>query len=314
MGQAKIAILLATYNGGEYLRQLMDSLWAQTERDWQLLVSDDGSRDDTRKILAEYQRREPDRLRLLEHDRPTGSSKDNFLYLTSFAGEYPYVMYCDQDDVWKPDKIEKTLGKMRETENGDPAVPCLVHTDLAVVDENLRPLHDSFIYSSMLDPGRDQLNHLLIQNVVTGCTVMINHALWELAMLPADASKIVMHDMWLALLAACRGRIGFLPQATILYRQHGDNVVGAKDVRSLRYIASFAGRLKQNSRSLRRCQAQGLELCRVLGESLTDGQRQLLLAWGHIRQKNKLARWATLKRHRIWLLGAKRRLAELILI
>ena len=314
MKQPKIAILLATYNGGEYLRPLLDSLWAQTERDWQLLVSDDGSRDDTREILAEYQRREPERLRMLEHDRPTGSSKDNFLYLTSFAGDFPYIMYCDQDDVWKPDKIAKTLARMRETEAGDPNMPCLVHTDLAVVDGNLKPLRDSFIYSSMLDPGRDQLRHLLIQNVVTGCTMMINHALWELAMLPADYSKIVMHDMWLALLAAARGRVGFLPESTILYRQHGDNVVGAKDVRSLRYIASFAGRLKKNSQSLRRCQAQGLELYRVLEPSLTAEQRELLLAWGHIRQKNKPGRWAVLLRHRIWLLGWRRRLAEIILI
>ena len=314
MKQAKIAILLATYNGGEYLRPLLDSLWSQTEQDWQLLVSDDGSRDDTRQILAEYQRREPGRLRMLEHERPTGSSKDNFLYLTSFAGDYAYVMYCDQDDVWKPDKIEKTLRKMRETEAGDTAVPCLVHTDLAVVDGELNPLRDSFIRSSMLDPRRDRLCQLLIQNVVTGCTMMVNHALWQLAMLPADASKIVMHDMWLALLASARGRIGFLPEATILYRQHGGNVVGAKDVRSLRYIVTFAGRLRQNSQSLRRCEAQGLELCRVLGDSLTEDQRQLLLAWGHIRQKNKLARWAILIRYHIWLLGSKRRLAELLLI
>ena len=314
MKQTKIAILLATYNGEKYLRPLLESLFAQTEQDWQLLVSDDHSQDATPEILEEYAARYPDRIRLLSYETASGSSKANFLRLTSQAEGFPYLMYCDQDDVWKPDKIQKTLACMQRLENGQPEVPCLVHTDLAVVDEDEKLLHDSFFYSSMLDPRRDQLCQLLIQNIVTGCTMMINHALWQLAVLPADASKIVMHDMWLALLAASCGRIGFLPEATILYRQHVGNVVGAKDVRSLRYIATFAGRIKQNSQSLQRCQAQGLELCHVLGDSLTAQQRQMLLAWGNIRQKNKLARWAILKRYHIWLLGYKRRLAELILI
>lgn len=314
MGHAKIAILLATYNGAEYLPALLDSLWGQEEQDWQLLISDDGSSDATRDIIEEYRLRAPEKVRVLEHDTPTGSSKDNFMYLTSFAGDYPYVMYCDQDDVWKPEKIAVTLRKMRETEAGDPAVPCLVHTDLAVVDASLRPLRDSFIYSSFLDAGRDSLCHLVIQNVVTGCTVMINHALWELAALPADRSKIVMHDMWLALLAAARGRIAFVPQATILYRQHAGNVVGAKDTRSLRYVATFAGRLRQNSRSLQRCEAQALELARVLGDRLTPEQRALLTAYGGIRQRGKLGRWAVLAKYHIWLLGFRRRLAEILLI
>ena len=314
MEKATVAILLATYNGEKYLRPLLDSLFAQTEQDWQLIVSDDGSRDSTRAILREYAERYPQKLRILEHAQPTGSSKDNFLYLTRHAGEYEYVMYCDQDDVWKPDKISHTLQTMRGTEAADRGVPCLVHTDLAVVDADLRPLKDSFIASSFLDPKRDRLCQLVIQNVVTGCTVMINHALWELAMLPADPAKIVMHDMWLALLAAARGRIGFLPEATILYRQHGNNVVGAKDVRSLGYIATFAGRLKQNSASLRRCEAQAGELRRVLGDSLTEEQRNTLEEYAHIRQKNKIARWGVLARRRIWLLGGRRKLAEIILI
>ncbi|MBQ9299951.1 MAG: glycosyltransferase family 2 protein [Clostridia bacterium] len=312
--KAKIAILLATYNGARYLREQLDSILAQEEQDWHLLISDDGSRDDTLKILEEYRARYPQRITLVAHERPTGSSMANFMLLTRQAGDYDYVMYCDQDDVWLPWKIGVTLQKMRETEDGRIGLPCLVHTDLKVAGEDLSVKNESFFYSSMLRADRDRLNYLLIQNIVTGCTMMINHALWELAVLPVTGGEMLMHDGWFALIAAAVGRIGFVDASTILYRQHSDNVVGAKNVRSFHYIAAAPGRLKQNSRSIRQSQSQAGALANTLGDRLSPEQTRMLTQYAGLRRYGKLKRLAVVFRYRIWLLGWHRKLAELVLI
>ena len=312
--KAKIAILLAAYNGERYLREQLDSILAQDNQDWQLIISDDGSRDATPGILLEYAQRYPQKITLAEHDAPTGSSMANFMLLTRLAGDYDYVMYCDQDDVWLPQKVSITLQKMRETENGQPDVPCLVHTDLKVVREDLSIQNESFFYSSMLRSDRDQLNHLLIQNIVTGCTMMINHALWKLAVLPVTGGEMRMHDGWFALIAAAVGRIGFVDAPTILYRQHSDNVVGAKNVRSFHYIAAAPGRLRQNSHSIRLSQSQAGALAQTLGDRLSPDQRQMLSEYADLRRHGKLKRLAVVFHYRIWLLGWRRKLAEFILI
>lgn len=313
MDGAKIAILMATYNGARYLRAQLDSLLNQQEQDWQLIVSDDGSTDETPQILAEYQARLPQKITLLSH-APTGSSRANFMLLTRQAGAFDYVMYCDQDDVWLPQKVGMTLRKMREIEGDQRQVPCLVHSDLSVVDEELKLQQESFFYSSMLRPDRDPLHYLVIQNIVTGCTMMINHALWQLAVLPCDESAMRMHDMWFALIASSLGRIGFVNRPTMLYRQHSGNVVGAKNVRSLRYIAAAFSRLRQNRESIRQCQRQAGALADTLGDRLRAEQRALLTAYADCAGQSKFARWRVIFKYRIWLLGWRRKIAELLLI
>ena len=266
MGQAKIAILLATYNGGEYLRQLLDSLWAQTERDWQLLVSDDGSRDDTREILAEYQRREPDRLRLLEHDRPTGSSKDNFLYLTSFAGEYPYIMYCDQDDVWDTDKLEAAVAALTSFDADTPVLYC---GDVRVTDESLNVLYDH-----MVNPCPADYPHALLRNLAPGCTFVFNHQARELLRL-YDAEKLGLdlHDWTAYQVVACFGHVVFDTVPHMCYRQHRNNVNGAHHrtaISLLHKVPVFWNGLMRNSR-----RRQALRLEQAYGEIMPTGNPEL---------------------------------------
>ena len=314
MQKPQIAILLATCNGAKYLRPLLDSLFAQKEQSWQLLSSDDGSTDGTCAILEEYRLRYPRKVLLLKKERPSGSTQNNFMFLTRQAEGYPYLMYCDQDDVWLPEKITLTLQKMRETEAGAPDVPCLVHTDLAVTDASLRITDGSFFHSSGLDPRRCALRQLLIQNMVTGCTMMINAALRRLAAETADMEGMLMHDWWFSLLAAAQGRIGFEPTATILYRQHGGNVVGAKDARSLRYLARRAVHVRQNRQALWRSARQADALRTALGPRLSPGQQSLLADYGGLPGKSKPVRLYIVLRHGIWKAGWKLRLGEVIAI
>src|SRR5690606_39057310 len=136
------------------------------------------------------------------------------------------VMFSDADDCWFPDKISLTLDLMRvvEKDEGGARTPTLVHTDLAVVDRDLRPIADSLWQYQGVNPDLTSLNRLLIQNCVTGCTVMVNRPLRELA--SPIPPGVVMHDWWMALVASSFGRIARIARPTLLYRQHGRNDTG----------------------------------------------------------------------------------------
>ena len=314
MQKQKLAILLATYNGAEYLRELLDSLFLQQEKGWDLIISDDCSKDNTPAILHEYAARYPERVFLLENNTSSGSSKNNFFRLMQSADGYDYLMFSDQDDVWKPDKVAYTLQAMKELESGDRDVPCLVHTDLTVVGADLSILHESFVQSSMLDPSRCALEQLVIQNAITGCTMMINAALREKALLPADMGSIRMHDAWCGLWAAAVGRIGFLPEQTIYYRQHGMNVVGAKDVSSLRYLVGYLCRGQQNRQALADAERQAGAFLDAAGDALNEEQKQMLYDYSTLRQKKKIERIRVIAKYGIWKTGWRRCAGEIIQI
>ena len=229
-----VRILLATYNGSKFVGEMIDSILAQDYTDWQLILSDDGSKDETPDILKEYARKYPDLITYYRSGIRFGNAQNHFMHLLKVFGDAPYIMFCDQDDVWHPDKISKTMEKMKQIEVPDK--PAMVHTDLRVVDGQLNLMAPSFIHFSKLDGNRLGLNQLLVQNVVTGCTMMINRPLAEIAVTRIPREGILMHDWWLALIAAALGTTGYLNEATIDYRQHGNNAVGAKNSRSLRYI------------------------------------------------------------------------------
>jgi hypothetical protein len=165
----------------------------------------------------------------------------NFAKLLAWA-DAPYLMFCDGDDVWLPHKVSKTLAKMKELEAlHAPGLPLLVHTDLIVVDAELKVIAPSFWKFSKLNThvSSQLLPRMLVQNQVTGCTMLINRRLKELASpVPLEC---VMHDWWLALVAACLGRVAMLPLATLYYRQHGSNDTGAKPYGLLAYCKRKSG-------------------------------------------------------------------------
>ena len=233
-----VEILMATYNGEAYVRAQIDSILAQTDGRWHLTVSDDGSTDGTPAILDEYARRYPDRITRYRSGRRFGGACGHFLHLMSRC-DAPYMLFCDQDDVWRPEKVGRMLAAL-EAIGAD--TPGLVFSDLMPVDDELRPIADSMMaYQDQRAEGLDY-RALLMQNVVTGGAMGVTRALKELAGNVADERDILMHDGWLAALAARFGRIEYIPEALSLYRQHGDNSVGARDVRSAGYVL---GRLKK---------------------------------------------------------------------
>lgn len=223
----KVNILLATYNGEKFLIPLLNSILKQTFKKWQLFVRDDGSTDNTKKILEDFQNSNTEKVVVInDGDLNLGACYNFFRLLEKADGDY--IFFCDQDDVWLPEKIERMLNKMMliEEEIG-PNKPLLLHSDLVVVDANLKEISPSFWKYQFIDPEFCKtLPKLLLTNSVTGCATLINKALKQI-ILPVPEG-VVMHDWWCALVAAAFGKIYSIEDSLVLYRQHGRNDVGAK--------------------------------------------------------------------------------------
>ena len=232
----------------------------------------------------------------------------NFRLLAA-AATAPYVMFCDQDDVWHPDKLQKTQRKMRAMERQfGTDTPILVHSDLRVVDQDGREIAPSMAAYQKLDLMRTSFCQLLSQNVVTGCTVMANRALMDLAGPWPD--QAVMHDWYLALVAACFGKIGLVEEATIDYRQHGHNQVGSKNAASAQYVAKRATETKKSRQVLLDTYAQAGAFVAQYGEKMPPAYYEAACAFAAMPQKHKLARLYTLTKYRLWKGGLVRKIGQ----
>lgn len=222
----RAAIAMATFNGERYLREQLDSILGQTYRDLVCYIHDDGSTDGTPAILEEYRQRDPERIQILTYP-PGGSAKMNFWSLLHRIRE-PYLFFSDQDDVWLPGKVEQMMACMAEAEQKFGAeVPTAVFCDMKVVGEDLAVISDSFERYSGFDPARTELNELIVQNVAAGCSMLVNRPLIERALACRNYGDVRMHDWWLMLNAAIYGKIIYINEPLVLYRQHGDNTLGA---------------------------------------------------------------------------------------
>lgn len=175
-----IDILLPTYNGAKYIRVLLDSLLAQTHTNWHLFIRDDNSKDDTLAIVKEYMELHSDKITLLDNEGKNIGINSGFSTLLSISTA-PYACFCDQDDQWMEDKLEVSLEAMQILEQQLPEKPCLVFSDLCVVDENLKVIALSKWKKDKLKPHYNTLPKLLVQNMINGCVMMMNRKLVEIA-------------------------------------------------------------------------------------------------------------------------------------
>lgn len=232
----EIVCILCTYNGEKYIYDQLESIFQQTIRINRLIICDDASIDNTVKIIKKWQKNVDFPVSIYENDYSIGCIR-NFEKALSLATS-EYIFLADQDDVWLPNKVEITMKELKCLEDlYGKDTPCLVHSDLIVVDKDLQVLHKSFLKNQGINHVFDekkQLQCLMVQNFVTGCTIAINRALKDKAM--PFPKNIVMHDHWLALVASLTGKIGFVDKPTIFYRQHGRNTVGAVKYMSLTNI------------------------------------------------------------------------------
>lgn len=220
-----VSVALCTFNGALYLREQLASLLQQTSPPTELVLSDDGSSDSSVSIVTEFAKAVGMRLIVAPTHTQLGVTQ-NFNRALSLCSQQ-YVALSDQDDVWLPSKLATALAAMHEGEaRYGTSCPLLVHTDLTVVSADLGLVSPSFMRSEgIFNPSPDDaLTILFTQNFATGCTMLVNRSLLECALpIPKEA---IVHDWWLALVAASCGHMLYLDQPTIMYRQHESNAIG----------------------------------------------------------------------------------------
>ena len=308
---ARIDILLATCNSSGFLAQTIDSILQQDTADWLLLISDGGSTDDTGEMIEQYTQQHPEKIILLPSEKPL-SARENFSGLLN-ASSSDYVMFCDHDDIWLPDKISKTRAAMKQAQQQyGPQTPLFVFTDKRVVDDKLAVISDSYLKYQKLNPLNTQLSRLLVQNVPSGCTMLMNRSLVDLCLpIPSEA---VMHDHWVALVAAIFGKIIYLDEPTVLYRQHDRNYYGASNYgwsyffrRYHEGIDAVRNRFYQNV-------AQAAALRVHFSGRLQLEVDELLKDFASLKECSWMKRRRILIKHRIFKTGFRRNLGMFLIV
>lgn len=228
---SNIDILMASYNSEKYIEHQIDSILNQTYNNYHLYINDDISTDNTLNILQNYKNQYNNKISFFQNEKRLGI-KGNFSTLMEKSNA-DYIMFSDHDDVWFDNKIEITYNEMSALEKKySQSTPLLVFTDKTVTDENLNIMHYSHNKCENLNTKNISFNRLLMGNVVSGCTIMINKPLKEIC--GYINPNAIMHDYWITLAAAAFGYISYIDKPTMYYRQHSNNTFGAKTY-SLKY-------------------------------------------------------------------------------
>lgn len=219
-GPEHVAILLATFNGGEMLAAQLESIARQSHGDWSLIVSDDGSSDNTTQTIRAFADRQSiNRVVLIRG--PSQGSAQNFLSLLRAAGRTPFAAFADQDDVWFDDKLSRAIRDMRATSR-----PAIYGSSTLITDQDLRPLRTSIQFKRPTS-----FQNALVQNIAGGNTMVLNRKALD-ALQPASlvAKGIVSHDWWCyQMVTGMGGEMLYDPTPSLYYRQHGKNQIGAND-------------------------------------------------------------------------------------
>lgn len=220
----KVIIIMSTYNGERFIKQQLESLLNQTHPG-DIIIRDDGSNDNTVKILQDFAERYSC-IHLQKDKLAHKGLRESYFLLLKEAMQYSpdFICYADQDDIWHPNKTEKLLYRLiPETKK-----PALVFSDVEVVDERLNLIHPSLSKLQQLENNAEiTLKKLLLYCPALGCTIMLNKPLFELISSLPDHGKSLNHDKWALILASIAGKIIYLPEPTMRYRQHSTNTVGA---------------------------------------------------------------------------------------
>ena len=267
---------MATHNGERFVREQIDSVLAQEDGNWHLTVSDDGSADGTREILAGYAREYPEKVTFRDSGKKYGNARDHFFDLIRTCGA-EWMLLCDQDDTWMPGKVKAFAAAAADAESRyGRETPVLVFSDQVPTDEALHPLADSLMRYQKQYTGDFDFRRILMQNVVTGGAAGFNRALARTALECADTSRVIMHDWWLAAAAARFGQVIYLPETTGTYRQHGGNDTGAKDFGSAAYNREQLGKLAEVRESVRKKKEQARVFTDTYRKRLTEEDLRFL--------------------------------------
>lgn len=212
-----VSVVMATYNGARFLEEQLQSILSQTLKPAEIIVCDDQSTDGTRAILENY--REKGLLKYFINPERLGVV-DNFKRAVSLTAPGNYISLSDQDDIWLPQKLELSVKMLYEIEENNQ--PCLVYSDLTLVDTVGKIINSSFRNELGQDGYTHELKTLLFGNFVNGCTVVMNDVVKDyFECVPSNYR--LNHDYWIALSAFTFGKAKCIKTPLLRYRKHSDN-------------------------------------------------------------------------------------------
>ncbi|MCM1245165.1 MAG: glycosyltransferase family 2 protein [Roseburia sp.] len=305
---AQIHIVLTTYNGEKYIREQLDSLLENDFKDIYIEVCDDGSSDGTVQIVREYTERY-DCIGFHQNEKNLGYTM-NFMEGIR-RSRSPYIMLCDQDDIWHRDKIRKTYERMKQLEQENTEkMPLMVFTDAMNFDSEDGKELGSFHKTSHLDVEKLDTAHLFMENKCIGCTIMINAEVRNyLRVLPQE---IRVHDWWLALICSHFGKISYIEETTLHYRQHSGNMIGGSS-----YFDDIKNRLSHLHKQravIRATVAQGCAFYEVFGKELPEEKRETAFQFAQMSKMGILGRRKAMLQYGFCKSGLIRNVALFLLI
>lgn len=294
----KVEIVLPTYNGKKYLREQLESIINQSYSNFLITIRDDCSTDGTIEIIQDYQNTYSERIRIIENGNIRLGVNGSFSNLLENT-KSDYIFLSDQDDYWVKEKIQRQMELIQrmEIELGRD-YPILVHSDLHLVNEKLEILYPSVLEYIGRNPKKRKLNHLLVTNIVAGCSILINRKLLEIAV--PFPTGILAHDGWLTLLASAVGNIGFIKDPLVDYRQHESNKAGATKGASMNNPISLFWKIKKFMHNNDRLNKRIIQ-AKVLKNStqllLTDDQNNIIDAFINLENQNFINQRITMLKH-----------------
>lgn len=221
MENPKLCILLASYNGEKYISEQLDSIINQTYKNWELIIRDDGSKDETMTILNKYEKKD-ERIKILRDDKGNLGFLKNFEELL-FNAKEEFVLFSDQDDFWLKSKLEKFVEKIRDLDEKVLSKPLLVHCNSLVCDEKLEVIKEKFIDSKIAK--KNNSNIYFFEYIVQGSTSMVNKKMIKESL--PFLKNVTLHDRYFHLLSQFLGTRIFIDESLVKYRQHERNEIGA---------------------------------------------------------------------------------------
>lgn len=275
----KVAILLGTFNGQEFLEELLDSLAWQSYANWEVWASDDGSVDDTLSILERYQHIWP-KGRLKICSGPKRGFVANFLSLVcKNEVSAQYYAFADQDDIWEPEKLERAVQKLESQPSELPALYC---ARTRLIDSGNLEIGLSPLFSKP-----PSFANSLMQNIGGGNTMVFNEASRRLLRIGGYDVSVVTHDWWVYMVVAgCGGNVYYDRKPTLRYRQHGTNIIGGN--------SSWVDRLARLrlywKGNFRNWNDKNISSLRRLRDNLTEDNREILDRFSNAREMDVLSR------------------------
>lgn len=235
MENPKLCILLASYNGEKYISEQLDSIINQTYKNWELIIRDDGSKDETVIILNKYEKKD-ERIKILRDDKGNLGFLKNFEELL-FNAKEEFVLFSDQDDFWLKNKLEKFVEKIRDLDEKVLSKPLLIHCNSLVCDDKLEIIKEEFIDSKIAK--KTNSNIYFFEYIVQGSTSMVNKKMIKESL--PFLKNVTLHDRYFHLLSQFLGTRVFIDESLVKYRQHERNEIGAnrsiiKNIMSKKYF------------------------------------------------------------------------------